>query len=103
MPTITLTLADTPDGGVSIHSSFKPAVGHPCSPAQGYALEIINRTHRQWARVLPAIDTAGGVDIGAVHRARDESARQALETLQQRETQRRKAAADKCVREWAKK
>ena len=48
MPVVTLTLEDTPQGGVSIHSSFKPAVGNPVSPAQSHALEIINRTHKQW-------------------------------------------------------
>jgi hypothetical protein len=53
MPTVHLTLADTPTGGVAIRSSFKPAIGLPCSPAQGHALEIINRTHKQWGD-LPA-------------------------------------------------
>lgn len=48
MAEITLTLRDTPTGGVSIHSNFKPAIGKPCTPAQGHALEIINRTHKQW-------------------------------------------------------
>ena len=48
MAEITLTLRDTPTGGVSIHTSFKPAIGQPCTPAQGHALEIINRTHKQW-------------------------------------------------------
>jgi hypothetical protein len=53
---------------VAVHSSFNPAVGNPCSPAQAYALEIINRTHRQWGI---AIDTSpSGVDIDVVHRAR---------------------------------
>lgn len=48
MPSITLTLTDTPQGAVAIHSSFKPAVGNPCSPAQAVALDIISRTHKQW-------------------------------------------------------
>lgn len=48
MPSITITLTDTPSGGVAIHSDYKPAVGHPCSPAQSAALEVINRTHKQW-------------------------------------------------------
>lgn len=48
MPTITLTLTDTPAGSVSIHSSFQPAVGAPCSPAQAAALEMISRTNKQW-------------------------------------------------------
>jgi hypothetical protein len=53
MPQITLTLSDTPDGGVSIHSSFKPAAGLPCSAAQSLALDVIARTHKQWG--VPAV------------------------------------------------
>lgn len=65
MPSVTLTLTDTPNGGVALHHNFHPRVGAPCSKAQEFALEIINRTHRQ--RGLPV--TAGdGVDIDAVHR-----------------------------------
>lgn len=67
MANITMTLTDTPDGGVSIHSSFRPAVGNPCTPAQGYALEIINRTHKQWG--VPQ-DKSTGLDIDAVYRSR---------------------------------
>lgn len=64
MPTVTLTLTDTPHGGVAIHSSYQPAVGNPCSPAQDAALEIIKRTHKQWG-INPVMQ---GVDIDAVHR-----------------------------------
>lgn len=63
MPTVTLTLTDTPHGGVAIYSSYQPAVGNPCSPAQDAALEIIKRTHKEWG-VNP---TMLGVDIDAVH------------------------------------
>ena len=66
MPEITLTLNDTPNGCVSVHSSFKPAIGARCSPAQDFALEIINRTHKQWGIHIDA--KPGGVDIDAVHR-----------------------------------
>lgn len=48
MAEIHITLRDTPAGGVSIHTDFKPAVGKACTPAQGHALEIINRTQKQW-------------------------------------------------------
>lgn len=68
MPSVTLTLTDTPNGAVSIHSTFKPAVGNPCSAAQAHALDIIARTHKQWGIHLDA--APGGVDIDAVHRAR---------------------------------
>lgn len=76
MPQVTITLTDTPDGGVSTHSNFVPAVGKACSPAQSAALEIINRTNRQWG-VTPATvalsktPLVGEVDIDAVHRTRD--------------------------------
>lgn len=63
MPTVTITLTDTPHGGVAIHSTYIPAVGNPCSPAQDAALEIIKRTHKEWG-VNPAM---AGVDIDAVH------------------------------------
>jgi len=69
MPSITLILCDTPNGGVSIHSSFKPAVGHPCSAAQAHALDILSCTHKQWGVHIDA--APGGVDIDAVHRTRD--------------------------------
>lgn len=61
MPQITLTLTDTPDGGVSIHSSFKPAVGTSCSAAQSQALDIIARTHKQWG--VPAVSAHKVVHI----------------------------------------
>ena len=68
MPTVTLTLNDTPNGAVSIHSTFKPAVGNPCSAAQAHALDVIARTHKQWGVHLDA--APGGVDMAAVHRLR---------------------------------
>jgi hypothetical protein len=48
MAFILITLSDTPDGGVSIHSDFKPAIGMPLSPAQSAALDIVARTGKQW-------------------------------------------------------
>ena len=53
MPTVTLTLSDTPTGGVAIHSDFRPAIGQPVSPCQQHALDMIARTHRQWG-IAPA-------------------------------------------------
>lgn len=52
MPSVTITLTDTPTGGVAISTDFKPAIGHPCSPAQSTALEILCRTRKAWD--LPA-------------------------------------------------
>lgn len=48
MPKVIITLEDTPTGGVSVHTDFKPAVGARCSPAQSAALEIISRTRKDW-------------------------------------------------------
>lgn len=54
MPTVTITLTDTPTGGVAIHTEFKPAVGLPLSPAQAHALDIFNRTRKQWGLPVSA-------------------------------------------------
>lgn len=57
MPEVTITLKDDAVGlgrpkgfatPVSITSSHKPRVGEVLSPAQAAALEIINRTRRDW-------------------------------------------------------
>lgn len=48
MPTVTITLTDTPTGGVAIKTDFTPAVGSPCSIAQAAALDIICRTAREY-------------------------------------------------------
>lgn len=80
MPQITITLTDTPAGGVAVHSDFRPAAGSKCSPAQvaaleaqAAALEIINRTSRDYGMPAPSFGGVPvyGVDIDAVHRTRD--------------------------------
>ncbi len=48
MPQVTITLTDTPQGGVAVHSDFKPAIGAPCSAAQAAALDIIARTRKHY-------------------------------------------------------
>lgn len=48
MPVVTITLEDTPTGGVSIHTTFKPAIGAPCSRAQSAALDIMRRANKEW-------------------------------------------------------
>lgn len=73
MPTVTITLTDTPNGAVAIHTEFRPAIGAPCSPAQSAALDIISRTKREWG-MSPTSSKApllAEVDIDAVHRTRD--------------------------------
>jgi hypothetical protein len=49
MPTVTITITDTPSGAVSVHTDFAPAVGKPCSPAQAAALDILRRTRREYS------------------------------------------------------
>lgn len=72
MAAVTITLEDTPAGGVAVHSDFKPAVGGKCSLAQSAALEIMNRTAREYG-LPPSFGgkPVFGVDIDAVHRRRD--------------------------------
>lgn len=48
MADVTITLIDTPTGGVAIHTDFKPAIGAPCTPAQSAALDMMRRTQREW-------------------------------------------------------
>ena len=75
MPSVTITLTDTPTGGVAIHSDFKPAVGNPISAAQAHALEIINRTHKQWGvkpqSTEPEADRRPGVSAIALRIAKE--------------------------------
>ena len=58
MPSVTLTLTDTPTGQVAIQHDFKPAIGAPCSPAQAAALDVINRTRKDYG--LPDPNQADG-------------------------------------------
>lgn len=67
MPSVTITLTDTPTGGVSLKTDFSPAAGLPCSAAQAAALDIISRTRRDYG--LDAKHVAGA-DIDAVHHRR---------------------------------
>ena len=72
MAAVTITLEDTPSGAVAVHSDFKPAIGSPCSLAQSAALEIMNRTAREYG-LPPSFGDKPvfGVDIDAVHKRRD--------------------------------
>lgn len=71
MAQVTITLSDTPSGGVAIHTDFRPAIGAPCSNAQSAALDIIGRTKRDWGLIKQAVPLLAEVDIDAVHRTRD--------------------------------
>ncbi len=69
MPTVIITLTDTPAGGVAVHSDFRPAIGAKCSLAQSAALDIISRTKRHYGLDDP-LATAPGINIDAVHLSR---------------------------------
>lgn len=81
MASVTIILADTPAGGISIRSDYQPGIGNPCSPAQSAALDIIRRTRKEFGLPAAAAATGAavckvtapgdGVDIDAVHRSRD--------------------------------
>ncbi|MES2685517.1 MAG: hypothetical protein V4706_01780 [Pseudomonadota bacterium] len=80
MAAITIVIADTPKGGISIRSDFVPAVGNPCTVAQSAALDIISRTRKDYGlgdqvakapAELPPAARIKEVDIDAVHRSRD--------------------------------
>lgn len=54
MAQVIITLSDTPTGGVSLHTDFKPAVGAPCSPAQSAALGFMAQHKREWGATAPS-------------------------------------------------
>jgi hypothetical protein len=66
MPQVVITLTDTPAGGVSVHTDFKPAIGARCTLAQSAALDIVSRTRKHYGLQDP-LPVAPGVDIDAVH------------------------------------
>ena len=50
MPTIQITLTDTTTGGVSAHTSFKPALGQNTSNAQAEALDTVRGIQKRWGK-----------------------------------------------------
>ena len=75
MPTVTLTLTDTPAGGVAITMDFKPAIGQQASPAQADALDFV-RTHRKrWGDWDTTPVCKCPADLNASELARDACAR----------------------------
>lgn len=75
MPSVTITITDTPSGGVSVYSNYVPALGCKTTLAQTAAQDIINRTCRDYGLPNPTKAISphlrDGVDIDAVHRSRD--------------------------------
>ena len=48
MATTTITIEDTPDGRIAVHSDYQPSRGERCSLAQQATLEIIHRTRKEY-------------------------------------------------------
>lgn len=48
MATTTITIEDTPDGRIAVHSDYQPSRGERCSLAQQATLEIIRRTRKEY-------------------------------------------------------
>ena len=75
MARVTIILTDTPAGGVAVWSDHVPAPGAPASRAQAAAMDIVNRTCREYGLPNPFVTISplprDGVDIDAVHRTRD--------------------------------
>jgi hypothetical protein len=63
MAQVTIIIADTPEGGVSVQSDFRPTIGAPCSTAQAAALDIIGASALAGAGAL-----AGLLSMGMVNR-----------------------------------
>lgn len=58
MAQVTITLTDTPEGGVAVQTDFKPTIGAPCSAAQAAALDVIARTRKHYGLDSKPADTA---------------------------------------------
>lgn len=74
MASVTITVEDTPVGGVSVKSNYVPAIGQRTTVAQVAAQEMINRTCREYGLANPL---RNGVDIDSVHRSRDSAVSEA--------------------------
>lgn len=61
MPKVTITIADTPEGGISVESDYAITVGARCSLAQSAALDIIARTRKSFGLDKPS-EKSGPID-----------------------------------------
>lgn len=64
MASVTIIMADTPTGGVSIYTDFAPAVGKATTPAQQAALEVLTRTRRDWG-ITPSQQAQAAIETVA--------------------------------------
>lgn len=75
MAQVTITLTDTPDGGVSTKTDFTPAIGAPCTPAQSAALDVIARTRKHYGLdAKPTSDQAFAMACEQARQAREDRA-----------------------------
>ena len=59
MADVTLTLRDTPTGGVVVHTTFQPALGQRLTPAQALALDLATQaSHRAEVTHMQVVNTA---------------------------------------------
>ena len=67
MATTTITIEDTPDGRIAVHSDYQPSRGERCSLAQQATLEIARTERtlqdRPWKRCDCAICRDVGVEV----------------------------------------
>lgn len=52
MATVTITLTDTANGGVSVHTTNPPSIGQATTPAQALALDVYRMASHDAAVVL---------------------------------------------------
>lgn len=73
MAEITLVLTDSPDGGVAVRTTFTPAIGRPCTPAQARSLDMLRLARHEGDTVTgdaPELPAAAERDVLAVLLAR---------------------------------
>lgn len=72
MATTTITIEDTPDGRIAVHSDYQPSRGERCSLAQQATLEIVRRTRKEYG--LGDLSTPGNASERAEAAAVQQSA-----------------------------
>lgn len=60
MAEVTIVLRDTPEGVVTVRSTFTPAIGARTTPAQSLAMDLQNMAVRRAEVVTLPTDTAQG-------------------------------------------
>lgn len=66
MATVTITITDTPGGGVSLHTTHPPAVGQRNTPAQALALDVYRMASHDAAVLLHQAGTREPIAMGTL-------------------------------------